>query len=65
MQAMYVCVCSAVTDREIRTAVESGAATLNDLQSILPVGMCCGQCADTARKVVDEYLRERTRPGAP
>jgi bacterioferritin-associated ferredoxin len=61
---MYVCVCSAVTDHQIRTAVESGAQTLTDLQSKLPVAVCCGQCADTARRVVDECLRERIRPCA-
>ena len=37
---MYVCVCSAVTDRQIHEAVDHGAATLCDVQSRLPVGMC-------------------------
>jgi bacterioferritin-associated ferredoxin len=56
---MYVCICSAVTDREIRNAVDSGATSLADVQSALPVGMCCGRCEDTARSFVDECLRER------
>jgi len=60
---MYVCLCNGVTDREIRAAVEDGAASLGDLQSILPVAVCCGRCADTARDIVDEHLRTRTFPG--
>ena len=29
---MYICVCNAVTDREIRAAAQLGARTLEDLQ---------------------------------
>ena len=60
---MYVCLCSAVTDGEIRAAVEEGAASLTDLQSTLPVAICCGRCADTARDIVDEHLRKRASSG--
>jgi bacterioferritin-associated ferredoxin len=57
---MYVCVCCAVTDRQIRDAVSGGAVSLSDVQSVVPVGMCCGRCEDVARTVVDESLRELT-----
>ena len=52
---MYVCVCNAITERQIRSSVESGATTLADLQFDLGVATCCGSCADTA----SQYL-----PGA-
>jgi bacterioferritin-associated ferredoxin len=58
--AMYVCLCNAVTDRQIRDAVSAGAVSLSDVQSVFPVGMCCGRCEDVARTVVDESLRELT-----
>jgi len=58
---MYVCICCAVTDRQIRDAVSGGAGSLSDVQSKLPVGMCCGRCEDVARNVVDETLREVAR----
>lgn len=45
---MYVCVCNAITERQIRSSVESGATTLADLQFDLGVATCCGSCADTA-----------------
>jgi bacterioferritin-associated ferredoxin len=61
---MYVCVCSAVTDKDIRKAVDRGACSLLDVQNELPVGACCGRCADTAKSVVDEYLSARRRDTA-
>ncbi|MBN9478491.1 MAG: hypothetical protein ABS43_24020 [Bordetella sp. SCN 67-23] len=45
---MYVCVCNAITERQIRSSVESGSTTLADLQFDLGVATCCGSCADTA-----------------
>jgi bacterioferritin-associated ferredoxin len=53
---MYVCVCHAVTDKDICKAVDRGAVSLFDVQNELPVASCCGRCEDTARSVVDEYL---------
>jgi bacterioferritin-associated ferredoxin len=58
---MYVCVCHAVTDKDIRKAVDRGACSLFDVQNELPVGSCCGRCEDTAQTVVEEYLSTRTR----
>lgn len=49
---MYICICSAITERQVIQAVADGAQTLEDLQVDLGVAMCCGRCADTAT----EYL---------
>jgi bacterioferritin-associated ferredoxin len=62
---MYVCVCNAVTDKDIRGCVDRGASSLFDVQNELPVGSCCGRCQDTAQAVVNEYLdTQKTRQGA-
>ncbi|QMT33842.1 (2Fe-2S)-binding protein [Conchiformibius steedae DSM 2580] len=45
---MYVCICNAVTDRQIQDTVAAGASSLNDLQDSLGVASCCGCCADLA-----------------
>lgn len=45
---MYVCVCRAVTERQIRDAAQSGASTLKDLRRELGVTSECGQCAQNA-----------------
>ena len=46
---MYVCICNAVTDRQIHEAVVGGARTLNDLWRDLGVTLECGRCASCAR----------------
>jgi bacterioferritin-associated ferredoxin len=47
---MYVCICQAVTDREIHQAARNGARTLRDLRRDLGVGVDCGRCASCARE---------------
>lgn len=49
---MYICICNAVTERQVRACVDAGATSLDDLHIDLGVASCCGRCADTAR----EYL---------
>lgn len=51
---MYVCVCLAVTDRQIREAAQSGARTLKDLRRELGVTRECGRCASCARDCLQE-----------
>ncbi|MFZ1246711.1 MAG: (2Fe-2S)-binding protein, partial [Azonexus sp.] len=46
---MYVCVCQAVTERQIREAAQGGARTLKDLRRDLGVSSDCGRCASCAR----------------
>ena len=45
---MFICVCNAITERQVQEAVASGVETLSDLEAQLGVGGCCGSCRDTA-----------------
>ena len=45
---MYVCICNAVTDHQIKESVAAGASSLTDLKDQLGVGNCCGCCTDLA-----------------
>lgn len=49
---MFICICNAITERQVQAAVAEGASSLTDLQGQLGVATCCGCCADTAT----EYL---------
>lgn len=56
---MFVCVCNAVTDREIREHARRGVESLEELRMRTGCADCCGQCADEA-----ESILMTTRPAA-
>jgi len=55
---MYVCICNAVTDRQIRRAVRDGVTTFAELQARLNVSASCGRCESFARGVLAEAVAE-------
>jgi bacterioferritin-associated ferredoxin len=63
---MYVCVCNAVTERDIDTAMAEGCCTLRQLREQLGVGACCGRCTGCARELLGDSRRARIphRPDA-
>jgi bacterioferritin-associated ferredoxin len=64
-QAMIVCVCNNISDREIRKAVDLGLTSMADLYRELGVGTCCGTCVRYARQVMHEHLDSTTVAGQP
>lgn len=52
---MYVCLCEAVTDRQIRAAAESGCSSMRQLGHETGAGRCCGRCVPMAREILREY----------
>lgn len=62
---MYVCVCNAVTERQIVKAVEAGCQTMKDLRDELGVGACCGRCAGCARSVLRQTVKAGNEPIFP
>ena len=51
---MYVCICAAVSDRQIKEAVREGACSLDQLAACLGVGTCCGCCRAMAQEILVE-----------
>lgn len=49
---MYVCVCQAVTDSQIREAVCEGACSMRDLRQRLGVASECGRCSQCALDIL-------------
>jgi len=54
---MYICICNAVTERDICVAAARGAATIDDLTIELGVGAGCGSCREGAQSVLSECKR--------
>ena len=46
---MYVCLCHAVTEKQISEAVAQGAKCMKDLRATLGITVTCGKCASCAR----------------
>ncbi len=51
---MYVCICQAVTDKQIRRAAARGVDNLYELREHLGVASNCGSCADQAQSILNE-----------
>lgn len=65
---MYVCVCHAVTDSQVRQAVHNGVTLMRELREELNVASSCGRCACCARDVLRATLKEigaKTSPKLP
>lgn len=58
---MYVCICNAVTDRQIKTAVQEGYGTFEQIQEQLDVATCCGQCESHAKEVIMEAKNDKRK----
>ncbi len=56
---MYVCICNAVTDKQIRQAAESGVRDLWGLQAELGVAANCGACKETAYQILNEHRKAK------
>ena len=56
---MYVCICQAVTEKQVRRAVERGVRDYAGLQNTLGVGSVCGRCRECACQVLDEAVESR------
>ncbi len=61
---MYVCLCKAVTTRQIEEAIENGVASFGALRSKLGVASGCGQCASEVHQMLELSLGDRDARGA-
>ena len=52
---MYVCICKAVTDGQIREAINRGACTRKQIIQCLRVGRDCGKCNAEVRELLNTH----------
>jgi bacterioferritin-associated ferredoxin len=55
---VYVCLCNAVTETDIRNAATAGCASMAELTMRTGAGACCGSCVEMAIDVLETH-----RPG--
>jgi len=57
---MYVCVCKAVTDTQIKRAiVHEGVSSRRELFKCLGVGGECGKCSGHVKELLDSHGQSR------
>jgi bacterioferritin-associated ferredoxin len=59
---MYVCICKAVTDKQIRRAAARGVDNLYELREALGVASGCGSCASVAEAILRESHAKSAQP---
>jgi bacterioferritin-associated ferredoxin len=57
---MYVCVCNAVTERQVHKAIDAGATTVKALSRQLGVGTQCGACVGCAKDCLSKVQTPKT-----
>ena len=58
---MIVCVCNAITEKEVREAARQGARTPEDAYARLGCEPQCGCCLDYAQELIDAELPKRPK----
>lgn len=56
---MYICICRAVTDGQIKEAAEKGTKNFRDLCKKLDCCNQCGTCARSAKEIFDQAKQNR------
>ncbi len=59
---MYVCLCHAVTDREIRDKVAEGATSVEAVMGCTGAGTRCGGCRPAIAALVQQQTGSEARP---
>ena len=53
---MYICVCNAVTEQDIHSAVDAGVCSMRQLRIATRCSSQCGRCAEAAKLTLSEAL---------
>ncbi|MGH9118896.1 MAG: (2Fe-2S)-binding protein [Acidimicrobiales bacterium] len=59
---MYICHCNAVTDASIRSAIDGGARTIDEVSARCRAGTGCGGCWPALFELLEKGLDLDERP---
>lgn len=55
---MYVCLCKAVTDRQIKESITGGASSFAEVRRSLGGSTQCGKCMQQAKSIVETATKK-------
>jgi bacterioferritin-associated ferredoxin len=56
---MYVCVCLAVTEAQVRSAIEAGASSRDVVTQHCRAGGDCGACHGMIDQMIEDHLEDK------
>jgi bacterioferritin-associated ferredoxin len=51
---MYICICNAISERQVRECAKRGARSVEEVAVELGVGAGCGRCLECTAEVIKE-----------
>ena len=58
VRIVYICLCNAITERDVRECVRSGCCSMDELSQVLGVGTGCGRCRPPASEILNEPVSQ-------
>lgn len=58
---MYICVCNAIKDSQIKQALHEGKLSISELRQHLAFASRCGKCTSTLQDMLNEHLQTADR----
>jgi bacterioferritin-associated ferredoxin len=58
---MYVCLCTGITDRQIRDAITEGASSVEEVMYLTGAATRCGSCLPVVAAMVEEAAPRSAR----
>jgi bacterioferritin-associated ferredoxin len=62
---MYVCVCLAVTEAQVRSAIEAGASSRDVVTQHCRAGGDCGACHGMIDRMIEDHLEDQLEGARP
>lgn len=62
---MYVCICNAITDRQVRSLADGSRKTVADVHRALGVRVQCGKCVRGIKDLVEKSAATVTATSIP
>lgn len=59
---MYVCLCNALTDRDLRRVADKGHCDIDSAYAALDAEINCGRCVETAREIIERQALNMQTP---
>jgi bacterioferritin-associated ferredoxin len=53
---MYVCICRAVTDKQVKATIQAGATTVEEVARACGAGGDCGGCQGMIDEMIEDHL---------